>query len=89
MVEDLASAERALRQAGVDIVPDDQSINGQRRIYVRDHGENRIEIAEKPSIPAESDQPERTGTTYQRTYVASPHSNVTHHNTSAARIHRA
>lgn len=47
MVRDVARAERALREAGVEIIPDDQPIEGWLRFYVRDPGGNRIEIAQR------------------------------------------
>jgi catechol 2,3-dioxygenase-like lactoylglutathione lyase family enzyme len=46
MVADLAEAERLLRQAGVEIVPDEAPFNRWRRFYVRDPGGNNIEIAQ-------------------------------------------
>jgi catechol 2,3-dioxygenase-like lactoylglutathione lyase family enzyme len=46
VVVDLADAERALREAGVAIIPDDQPVAGWRRFYVRDPGGNRVEIAQ-------------------------------------------
>ncbi len=46
LVEDLAAAERYLRDMGIDIVADRQPIAGWRRFYVRDPGGNRIEIAQ-------------------------------------------
>jgi catechol 2,3-dioxygenase-like lactoylglutathione lyase family enzyme len=42
---DLAEAERALRAAGVEILPDEQPQPGVRRFYVRDPGGNRLEIS--------------------------------------------
>jgi catechol 2,3-dioxygenase-like lactoylglutathione lyase family enzyme len=49
MVEDLGAAEATLREAGVEIVPDTQPIEGWRRFYVRDPGGNRLEIAARPA----------------------------------------
>ncbi|HSQ66153.1 MAG TPA: VOC family protein [Polyangiaceae bacterium] len=46
-VTDLAAAERALRDAGVDIHPDPDPAPGWRRFYVRDPGGNRVEIAQR------------------------------------------
>ncbi len=43
-VEDLAAAERALRDAGVEIIPDADPAPGWARFYVRDPGGNRVEI---------------------------------------------
>ena len=45
-VQDLSEAEQRFRQAGVEILPDDQPIPGWRRFYVRDPGGNRLEIAQ-------------------------------------------
>ena len=45
-VVDLAAAEERFRDAGVEIVPDDQPIPGLSRFYVRDPGGNRLEIAQ-------------------------------------------
>lgn len=47
MVSDLSETEAALREAGVEIIPDNNPIDGWRRFYVRDPGGNRIEIAER------------------------------------------
>ncbi len=47
MVRDVSRAESALRGAGVEIIPDDQPIEGWPRFYVRDPGGNRLEIAQK------------------------------------------
>jgi catechol 2,3-dioxygenase-like lactoylglutathione lyase family enzyme len=46
-VSDLASAERVLRAAGVDIIADADPALGWKRFYVRDPGGNRVEIAER------------------------------------------
>lgn len=51
MVTNLAEAEAAMREAAIEIIPDNQPIEGWRRFYVRDPGGNRIEIAER-SKPA-------------------------------------
>jgi catechol 2,3-dioxygenase-like lactoylglutathione lyase family enzyme len=45
-VRDLAEAEARFRQAGVEIIPDDQPTPGWSRFYVRDPGGNRLEIAQ-------------------------------------------
>jgi len=45
-VTDLAAAERALRDAGVAILPDADPAPNWKRFYVRDPGGNRVEIAE-------------------------------------------
>jgi len=36
-----------MRAAAIEIIPDNQPIQGWRRFYVRDPGGNRIEIAER------------------------------------------
>ncbi len=46
-VHDLREAEDRFRQAGVEILPDDQPIPGWERFYVRDPGGNRLEIAQE------------------------------------------
>ena len=46
-VADVGSAEEQLRATGVNIIPDDRPIAGQPRFYVRDPGQNLIEIAQK------------------------------------------
>ena len=45
-VEDLAKSEQQFRNAGVEIIPDDQPVRGWNRFYVRDPGGNRLEIAQ-------------------------------------------
>ncbi|HYK20782.1 MAG TPA: VOC family protein [Pyrinomonadaceae bacterium] len=45
-VRDLAEAEERFRNAGVEILPDDQPMPGCKRFYVRDPGGNRLEIAQ-------------------------------------------
>ena len=47
LVADLERAEKQLREAGVEILPDDRPVRGWRRFYVRDPGGNRIEIARR------------------------------------------
>ncbi|HYV04310.1 MAG TPA: VOC family protein [Blastocatellia bacterium] len=47
VVADLAEAEARLRNAGVEIIPDDRPIAGSKRFYVRDPGANKIEIAQR------------------------------------------
>jgi catechol 2,3-dioxygenase-like lactoylglutathione lyase family enzyme len=47
VVADLTDAEAAMREARIEIIPDDQPIEGWRRFYARDPGGNRIEIAER------------------------------------------
>jgi catechol 2,3-dioxygenase-like lactoylglutathione lyase family enzyme len=49
-VEDLASAEQQFRDAGVEIIPDDNPTPGWSRFYVRDPGGNRLEIAQAVDI---------------------------------------
>lgn len=46
-VADLAAAERALRDAGVEVHPDPDPAPGWNRFYVRDPGGNRVEIAQR------------------------------------------
>lgn len=45
-VADLKQAQHHLEGAGVEILPDDQPIEGCPRFYIRDPGGNLIEIAE-------------------------------------------
>jgi len=45
-VADVESAEKQLRAAGVEIIPDGRPIAGQPRFYVRDPGGNLIELAQ-------------------------------------------
>ncbi len=47
VVRDLSLAEERFREAGVEIIPDEQPVTGWRRFYVRDPGGNRIEIAQR------------------------------------------
>jgi catechol 2,3-dioxygenase-like lactoylglutathione lyase family enzyme len=47
LVRDLAEAEAALRDAGIEILPDERPVRGWPRFYVRDPGGNLIEIAER------------------------------------------
>ncbi|MBF8284823.1 MAG: Catechol 2,3-dioxygenase-like protein [Anaerolineales bacterium] len=46
MVADLENAEKIMREAGVEIVPDDRPFDQWTRFYVRDPGGNYIEIAQ-------------------------------------------
>ena len=46
MVADLEIAEKIMREAGVEIVPDDRPFDQWTRFYVRDPGGNYIEIAQ-------------------------------------------
>lgn len=57
MVTNLAEAESAMREAAIEIMPDNQPIEGWRRFYVRDPGGNRIEIAER-SEPLQRSTPQ-------------------------------
>jgi catechol 2,3-dioxygenase-like lactoylglutathione lyase family enzyme len=43
---DIAEAESRFREAGVEIIPDDQPMHGWPRFYVRDPGGNMLEIAQ-------------------------------------------
>ena len=45
-VADVEFAEKQLRAAGVEIIPDGRPIAGQPRFYVRDPGGNLIELAQ-------------------------------------------
>lgn len=45
-VEDLAKSEHQFRDAGVEVIADDQPVRGWNRFYVRDPGGNRLEIAQ-------------------------------------------
>jgi catechol 2,3-dioxygenase-like lactoylglutathione lyase family enzyme len=47
VVPDLKEAESELVRQGVEIVPDRQPIAGWTRLYIRDPGGNRIEIAQR------------------------------------------
>jgi catechol 2,3-dioxygenase-like lactoylglutathione lyase family enzyme len=49
LVPDLAAAERRLRGAGVEIIPDLRPVPGRPRFYLRDPGGNKIEIAQRDS----------------------------------------
>ena len=49
LVDDLSAAEETFRNAGVEIMPDDQPTPGWHRFYVRDPGGNRLEIAQAPN----------------------------------------
>ena len=46
-VSDLGATEKKLRDAGVEIIPDDRPVPGSPRFYVRDPGGNRLEIAQQ------------------------------------------
>lgn len=48
-VANLTQAEQKFRDAGVEIIPDDQPVPGWNRFYVRDPGGNRLEIAHSVS----------------------------------------
>ena len=43
-VADIAAAEREFRNAGIDVIADQDPIRGQTRFFVRDPGGNLIEI---------------------------------------------
>ncbi len=49
-VESVKQAEEHLRAAGVEILPDERPIPGTNRFYVRDPGNNLIEIAERKKL---------------------------------------
>src|SRR5688500_20309066 len=46
MVEDLEEAERVMREAGAEIIPDDRPFDQWRRFYTRDPGGNFIEVGQ-------------------------------------------
>lgn len=46
-VTDLDAVERAVRDAGTPILPDRRPVPGQRRLFVRDPGGNRLELVER------------------------------------------
>lgn len=48
LVDDIAAAEAALAAAGVALLPDRRPVPGQRRLFVRDPGGNRLELVERP-----------------------------------------
>jgi catechol 2,3-dioxygenase-like lactoylglutathione lyase family enzyme len=45
VVADLAETERALRERGVAILPDERPVPGWPRVFVRDPAGNRVELA--------------------------------------------
>ena len=47
VVADLAQAEQRFRSAGVEVIADEQPTAGWNRFYVRDPGDNLLEIAQK------------------------------------------
>jgi catechol 2,3-dioxygenase-like lactoylglutathione lyase family enzyme len=47
VVKDAWEAERELRAAGLEIIPDDRPMAGWKRFYVRDPGGNQLEIAQR------------------------------------------
>ena len=49
LVEDLNQAQESLSMAGVEVLPDPRPVPGTRRFYVRDPGNNLIEIAQRKS----------------------------------------
>ena len=46
-VADVTEAEQEFRRAGVEIIPDNQPIEGYKRFFVRDPGGNRLEITQR------------------------------------------
>jgi catechol 2,3-dioxygenase-like lactoylglutathione lyase family enzyme len=48
-VSDLSAAEKRLREARVEIIPDPRPIEGTSRFYVRDPGGNMLEIVQAVS----------------------------------------
>ncbi|HKP86081.1 MAG TPA: VOC family protein [Blastocatellia bacterium] len=49
IVSDLAAARQQLRDAGIEIIPDQRPVAGWLRFYVRDPGGNQVEIAQRDS----------------------------------------
>ena len=49
-VSDLGATEKRLRDAGLEIIPDDRPVAGSLRFYVRDPGGNLLEIAQQVSV---------------------------------------
>jgi catechol 2,3-dioxygenase-like lactoylglutathione lyase family enzyme len=47
LVADIAKAERVIREAGLDVTPDNNPVEGWLRFYVRDPAGNRLEIAQR------------------------------------------
>ncbi|BBK29807.1 putative enzyme related to lactoylglutathione lyase [Stella humosa] len=47
-VADLDRLESALAAAGSEFLPDARPVPGQRRLFVRDPGGNRVELMEQP-----------------------------------------
>jgi catechol 2,3-dioxygenase-like lactoylglutathione lyase family enzyme len=47
MVADLDEAELVMREAGIEIIPDDRPFDQWRRFYARDPGGNLLEVAQK------------------------------------------
>jgi len=45
VVADLAETERAIRERGIAVLPDERPVRGWPRIYVRDPAGNRLELA--------------------------------------------
>ena len=50
-VADAAGAERHLRNAGIEIIPDQRPVKGTSRFFLRDPGGNMIEITQPGSVP--------------------------------------
>jgi catechol 2,3-dioxygenase-like lactoylglutathione lyase family enzyme len=46
LVTDIEAAESHLRQAEIEVLPDERPVRGWPRFYVRDPGDNLIEIAQ-------------------------------------------
>ena len=46
-VADVAVANREIRSAGIDVIPDPRPVAGQSRFFIRDPGGNLIEITQK------------------------------------------
>jgi catechol 2,3-dioxygenase-like lactoylglutathione lyase family enzyme len=57
VVSDLGEAESELSRQGIAVIPDRQPIPGWVRLYIRDPGGNRIEIAQRLEPARELTEP--------------------------------
>jgi catechol 2,3-dioxygenase-like lactoylglutathione lyase family enzyme len=57
IVSDLGEAECELSRQGIAVVPDRQPIPGWVRLYIRDPGGNRIEIAQRRNFARDATLP--------------------------------
>jgi catechol 2,3-dioxygenase-like lactoylglutathione lyase family enzyme len=46
-IADVGAAEAALAAAGIELLPDRRPVPGQRRLFLRDPGGNRVELVER------------------------------------------